>query len=688
MKQLIIGVLLLVGTISSMASDFTITPAFQQHLTFYNAGNQTLSVNYQFKIHNNMRDPLYLNNQKVVYTSGGFKATLNPAGTTCSFYMEKFNETTPVLPNEDCIIAYTYTIKKSVFLNGKAKSFISTLSVLGQLGLTVNYTATIKLKAFSSTNKHVLLVGLGGTLVDAFKIAVKKISTDDKKYHFINEMIKGGKQDYFIYAGGNSDRPETKQETSNAPGWATILTGVWANKHGINDNAPSDTKDLQEYYEKIRKKDIPTVFNDIKDAIPKAYTVSLAEWNDISTFAKFKSINQDDAASLAEPNQNDVSLAAIKELNHFPTPAFMFLQYDGGARAGHNYGYDFKNSDYIDAIETVLGNANRVLEKVQKLRDSGQQWLVIFTTDHGGKGKESKGRSWQERQVFATYHDPRDKRYSGGGEINAFQGQTNITPTILDYFDIPIPKNLYGKPINASDLPVRSLMLKFGIKEDEAIDNYPQMTADVYPTLGGYAEKINKVLMSADRATTFKAYFFLNDGTYITYNIKDKKIISDPEPIKSHWKCLNDSKISSAKIEGAVAFSNQGKDEYFFLFDNGYCTLCKNNLTHDTTDSPNYPRKVGEFNKFLGTKLKGIDYKRISGIIHHSNDKNVYIFFEGSTHYLRMTNFGANMADSDIGVGDEFPNSWPGLNYNIQTMLSPLKNGDNYRVFIKPIKYN
>ena len=64
MKQVIVGVLLLVGSISSMASDFTITPAFQQHRTFYDAGNQRISFDYQFKIHNNMRYPLYLTNTK------------------------------------------------------------------------------------------------------------------------------------------------------------------------------------------------------------------------------------------------------------------------------------------------------------------------------------------------------------------------------------------------------------------------------------------------------------------------------------------------------------------------------------------------------------------------------------------------------------------------------------------------
>ena len=697
MKQLIVGVLLLVAsTISSMASDFTITPAFQQHLSFYDAGNQTISVDYQFKIHNNMRDPLYLNNKKVVYTSGGFKATLNPAGTTCSFYMEKFNKTTPVLPNKDCIIAYTYTIKKSVFLNGKVKSFISTLSVLGQLGLTVNYTATIKPNAFStSINKHVLLVGLDGTRADAFKIAVKTISTDDTSYHFINEMIKGGKQDYLIYAGGNSDRPETKQTTMSGPGWVTILTGVWANKHGINSNA-----DIENNY----RKDIPTVFNDIKDAIPKAYTVSLAEWKDISTFAHFKFNNRDDAACLvkflARDKKSEVTSRAIKELKNNPTPTFMFLHYDGVDHEGHDTGYDPEKKAYMDEIKTVLGNANKVLEEVQKLRDSGQQWLVIFVTDHGGDGTNGHGkRSWPERQVFATYHDPKDKRYSGGGEIKAYQGQTNITPTILDYFDIPMPKILYGKPINADDLPVRWLWAKFSWHDDKDLDDYPQLTRNILPTLGDNIKKINKALMSGDSETSHKAYFFLNDGTYITYNLVKQEIISGPEPIKSHWECLNDSKIGSAKIKGAVSFKNKNKNEYFFIVDNNYCTLCKLDPPHDTVDPSIYPMKIEKFSPRWAELMNNYSASN-SNIFMVRNAKRpiAYAFMDEVGKYVKFDTFSTSMTDSNISINDFTNHNWKGIGmYNFQTGLGPSSGtankkdtltGDSYALFLKPMKYN
>ena len=713
MKQLIVGVLLLVGTISSMASDFTITPAFQQNLSFYDAGNQTIFFDYQFKIHNNMRYPLYLNNKKLVYTSGDLKATFNPVGSTCSFFMEKLIKTTPVLPNKDCIIAYTYTLKKSVFLNGKVKSFISTLRVLDQLGLTVNYTATIKLKAFSrDTHKHVLLVGLDGTRGDAFKIAVKKISTDDKNYHFINEMIKGGKQDYLIYAGGNSDRPETKQTTMSGPGWATILTGVWADKHGINSNT-----DIEKNYHK----DIPTVFNDIKDAIPKAYTVSLAERKDISTFANFKFNNHNDAACLVD-DKDDVTTKAIEELKHNPTPTFMFLQYDAIDQEGQATGYDPEIKAYMDAIKTVLGNANRVLEEVQKLRDSGQQWLVIFVSNHGGerKGHFLRWRNWGRRQVFATYHDPEEKRYSGGGEINAFQGQTNITPTILDYFGIPIPKKLYGKPINAGELPVRWLWAKYDwlradYRDEHLVDDYPQLARNVLPKLGDNIKKINKALMSEDSEISSRAYFFLNDGTYITYNVITQQIISGPEPIKSHWKCLTDPKIASAKIKGAVAFNdnNKNKEEYFFLFDNNYCTLCEPNPPHDTVKvnlsnpNSNYPKKLEKFSPGWAKLMNKYSANNSNLLIVRKGKRNssknigsdtIYVLIDEVGKYVSIEPFNAHIPDSGVGSNDFTNHYWPGLSlFKTQTALSPSSNGDSkedkltgydYAVFLKPMKYN
>ncbi len=680
------------ATIKLNAYNFTVTPAFQQQLSFYDVGNQTISFNYQFKIHNNMRYPLYLANQKVVYTSDGFKATLNPAGTTCSFFLEKLKKTAPVLPNKDCIIAYTYTLKKSVYFNGKAKSFISTLSVLDELGLTVNYTATIKLKAFSrDTHKHVLLVGLGGTLGDAFKIAVKTISTDDKNYHFINEMIKGGKQDYLIYAGGNSDRPETKQTTLSGPGWATILTGVWADKHGINSNT-----DIEKNY----LKDIPTVFNDIKDARPNAYTVSLAEWSGIRSFANFKFNGQDDAASVAKDPDKDknleVTTKAIEELKRNSTPTFMFLHYDAVDKEGQATGYDTSNTAYMNAVNTVLGNANKVLEEVQNLRDSGQQWLVIFTTDHGGKGNESKGRSWQERQVFATYHDPKDKRYSGGGEINAFQGQTNITPTILDYFDIPIPKILYGKPINASDLPVRWLWGRFHAKPAYLDNDYPQLTSNAFPALGDNVKKINKALRDFS-AGIMNAYFFLNDGTYITYSPYDEKIISGPDPIKRDWKCLTDPKIASANMTGALGNMTNSKMQYFFSFDNGYITLCKNNTTHDTLDSSIYPEKLEKFSPALEKKIKTAFIKSNWAFIRmYIAFDIIYLLVPKEGIYLKLNPFGTGMLDNNINNYGFSNTTWPGIaNFSIQTVLSYSGGGaadkllgDYHAFFLKPMKYN
>ena len=263
---------------------------------------------------------------------------------------------------------------------------------------------------------------------------------------------------------------------------------------------------------------------------------------------------------------------------------------------------------------------------------------------------------------------------------------------------IPIPKNLYGKPINAGELPVRSLCAKnYWYRLDVASD-YPQLTANFFPHLGDYAKEINKALMSVNSVTTSEAYFFLNDGTYITYNVVKQDIISGPEPIKSHWKCLNDSKIGSSKIKGAVAFNNQNKEEYFFIFDNNYCTICKGNPPHDTIDKkgknnlPEFPKKLDE----LSTTWR----KTMSSL--SANNRNIVLLRKGKEPATFLLVDGGRkwawikfLSLSTSGFKEEnYDNiELPGLgvyNNNLQTGLSPSSGvdrpddkltGDSYAIF-------
>src|SRR5580765_8521405 len=73
--------------------------------------------------------------------------------------------------------------------------------------------------------KKVLYIGLDGTRFDA----IEKADTPN-----LDALMKDGiYSDTCLILG---DRYQ-KNDTISGPGWSSILTGVWADKHGVHDNS-------------------------------------------------------------------------------------------------------------------------------------------------------------------------------------------------------------------------------------------------------------------------------------------------------------------------------------------------------------------------------------------------------------------------------------------------------------------
>ncbi|MCY4178452.1 MAG: hypothetical protein OXD32_08190, partial [Endozoicomonadaceae bacterium] len=295
-------------------------------------------------------------------------------------------------------------------------------------------------------------------------------------------------------------------------------------------------------------KNIPTIFNDIKDNIPDAYTVSLTDWKAINAIAQLKFQGKDDEVTeINETNypENDLAQltdAATKLIGKDKAPTFMFLHYYEPDYAGHHSDFLSDPYAYITAIKSVFNQVEHLLEAVDSRRENKQeQWLVMIVTDRGGMGIDHFGQSVKERQIFTTFYDPQDNRYSGGGEINALQGQTMITPTILQYFGIPIPNVITGRPINASNLKEDLFYVSYNdnVSIIGNVVGYPQLASTHWKNLdlGDSVKKLTAMVESNDGK---ELYFFLNDGNYISYDTQGETT-SSPKPTASDWESLGDS---------------------------------------------------------------------------------------------------------------------------------------------------
>ncbi|WP_417384202.1 LamG-like jellyroll fold domain-containing protein [Gimesia sp.] len=109
------------------------------------------------------------------------------------------------------------------------------------------------------TNKRVLVIGMDGTRPDALLQA--KTPTFDR-------LIREGA---FTDQAQILGKRYQKNDTISGPGWSSILTGVWADKHGVHDN---DFKGKN--YELF-----PHFFKRLKRERPEAQTVSFVSWEPI-----------------------------------------------------------------------------------------------------------------------------------------------------------------------------------------------------------------------------------------------------------------------------------------------------------------------------------------------------------------------------------------------------------------------
>ncbi len=102
--------------------------------------------------------------------------------------------------------------------------------------------------------RKVLIVGIDGCRPDALKAA---------RAPHLHGLIR---------EGAFSDQAQTGDVTVSGPGWASMLTGVWRQKHGVRDNR----------FEGHNLKEFPHFFRRLKQALPRASTVSVVHWAPIA----------------------------------------------------------------------------------------------------------------------------------------------------------------------------------------------------------------------------------------------------------------------------------------------------------------------------------------------------------------------------------------------------------------------
>jgi arylsulfatase A-like enzyme len=209
---------------------------------------------------------------------------------------------------------------------------------------------------------------------------------------------------------------------------------VWGNKH----NAVS--------YKKVRPNHAlyPCLFKRIKEHKPAARCSSVVNWPDINQ-------RMVPEADFKAKGANDAQVAEIAAKHLVETnPDAVFIQFDEVDGAGESSQFSVKSQKYIQQIEKTDGYIGELLAALKKRKTyADEEWLIIVTTDHGGKGNTHGGDSPEERRIFIITSGPGAKR----GEVSPGPGIVAVAPTAMKYLGVAIKPewNLDGQPFGLKD---------------------------------------------------------------------------------------------------------------------------------------------------------------------------------------------------------------------------------------------
>ena len=508
----------------------------------------------------------------------------------------------------------------------------------------------------SSLKKKVLVVGFDGIQFE--KIAGTSTPNLDKL-----NIVKG-------YAGG-IDNTSSEQKTSSGPGWSTILTGVWVNKHGVTDNSTSHISKAK------------SVFQLIKESNSGLKTASVITWGAIHDFFR-EQLNYIDYHSKSGGDENTVA-GAIHAINNENSDV-VFAHIDNVDNVGHSLGF---GSAYNNAITKADEQFGRIVAEIEKR--TNEDWLIFVVTDHGrgSGGYNHGGQTTQEKTIFVGMNKTGNEEFNSyvsnvpNQDFSGIYGnvaQTAVVPSILTHLYIPIQKEWQLNSTSlVGNVGVRKVMMEnantvyWNSNSSNNVDVYKNNSyVATAPASQGYFTDANNlegsinytILLDGQTGsvaynnsqiiagldwndlTDNRAYFFRSDNNYVRYNkLLDKSDDGYPKEINnSAWPGLG-----AYKGLISAAFKWHNHKGYFFLKDGRYLRY---DMNSDSVDS-GYPANITNGN------WPGLEpYKnKIIAAFKWNNSKAFFFLNDGTYIRYSITN------DSiDSGYPAAITNTtWPGL---------------------------
>ncbi|MEU6914090.1 alkaline phosphatase family protein [Streptomyces olindensis] len=213
--------------------------------------------------------------------------------------------------------------------------------------------------------------------------------------------------------------------TDSGPGWSSVLTGLWPDRHGVtgNDFLGAD-------YTRH-----PDFLSRAATARPGLRTAAVVSWPELvdrgvlgpAIGTRVRHDGESDGYATADRLVADTAVRWLTE----DDPDALFVYFGATDEAGHATGP--LSPAYDDALLAQDAHLGRLLAAIDA-RPAHEHWTVLVTTDHGhldtgGHGGDTRA----EREVFVVLAGPGTP---GGTRLDTPR-LVDIAPTVLDRLGIP-----------------------------------------------------------------------------------------------------------------------------------------------------------------------------------------------------------------------------------------------------------
>ncbi len=248
------------------------------------------------------------------------------------------------------------------------------------------------------TNK-VLIIGIDGTMTSALAVA------------------RTPNLDALKAKGCYSTRVVSHPVTHSAAAWSSLFTGVWGDKHRVNDPGNSFAGNQFATY--------PSFYKRIEAANSNLNTLAFARWAPMLTAVP------DADVKLSFDSDAAVTTETCRRLTNSNPDVFWMLLLDVDS-AGHASGWGPTVSNYVRAIEIADANVGQIIGALtNRVTYANEDWMVIVTTDHGEHDHPDPERS---RITWVINSGPSAAR----GVIWPSSSIVDVCATVLTHMRIPI----------------------------------------------------------------------------------------------------------------------------------------------------------------------------------------------------------------------------------------------------------